>query len=128
MLEWTAQKKTYRPGAREAGTVNGTCDWAGTSTCSHDPSDDENVCRAESRLTMVKLSPAPTSGASPNARPSIVRVGPAGAVVSLAVALVCWGRGAGLTAGGRVTVVTARDNCDDQCNRHDQPLSCEQHV
>ena len=34
---------------------------------------------------MVKLSPAPTSGASPNARPSIVSVGPAAAVATAAL-------------------------------------------
>ena len=105
MLEWTAQKKTYRPGAREAGTVNGTCDWAGTSTCSHDPSDDENVCRAESRLTMVKLSPAADLGCLPE-RQALDRQGrPRRSRGLVSCGLVFWGRGVGLTAGGRVTAV-----------------------
>ena len=85
MLEWIGAKEDVP--SRSEGIRNRERHLRvgpAASTCSHDPSDDEKVCRAESRLTMVKLSPAADLGCLSERRPSIVRVGPAGAVVSLA--------------------------------------------
>ena len=91
MSEWIAQKKTYRPGASESGTVNSTCELTGSVTCSQAPSDEEKVCRVESRLMIVNVSPGATSGAAPNERPWIVNVGPVGAAVVCVAAVVVGG-------------------------------------